>query len=313
MISTVTCNPSVDKTLYVPKIDVHDTNRITKVEVDAGGKGVNCSRMLKELGSMTTAVTFLGGKTGEFVKHTLRNEGIDFQFVETATPTRTCIAIEEVENNPPTTFNEKGGPVTHKEIVDLLEIVKNICKESSYLAIGGSLPLGANPDIYNRFMQIAVTADCKVCLDTDGEPLAEGVKGKPFMIKPNRDEAERLLSTEFESKSDVARGAVELAKRGIELVVISLGKQGLVACYEGNVYDVAAPGVEVKSTIGSGDSLVAGILSGLENGQGIEAALKLGAAAGAATAMTDGTEIGQREDIDKLLPEVTISKASVKK
>ncbi len=135
------------------------------------------------------------------------------------------------------------------------------------------------------------------------------MRAKPFMIKPNRSEAERLLNKQFESKADVARAALTISEQsGIEIVVISLGKQGAIACYDGNIYDAVGPGVKTVSTIGSGDSMIAGMLSVLDKGGSIEEALKMGCAAGAATAMSDGTQIGKAEDAKKLFSEVKVTK-----
>ena len=308
MISTVTLNPALDKTVHVAKLVPNDTNRVTKVEVDAGGKGINCSRMLAELGAQTRAVTFLGGDSGDFIRMVLDREGISVDVVPTTKPTRTCIAVEESANISPTTFNERGGPIEHQELVTLLEKAKDIARESSYVVFGGSVPVGINQDVYNVLVQIAIAGGAKAVVDADGSALLHGIKAKPFMIKPNRDEAERALETDFGSKSDVARGAFRLAELGIELVIISLGKQGAVAAYQDVIYDVVVPQIESISTIGSGDSLIAGVLHSLENGAPIEEALRMGCAAGAATAMSDGTEIGKKEDIDKLLADVKISR-----
>lgn len=309
MISTVTLNPSIDKTVYVSKLVQNDTNRITRVETDAGGKGVNCSRMLKRLGADTQVVTLLGGSAGEYIRTVLKREGIDCNFVETQKTTRTCIAIEEEGGVPPTTLNEKGGPVSHSELVDLLELVKNVAAESKFVVFGGSIPLGLNPDVYNVLIQICNTKGCKAVLDTDGEALAEGIKAVPFMIKPNKAEAERLLGKTFSTKNDVCLGALSIAEKGIPLVIISLGKQGAVAAYEGFVYAVSSPKVDAVSTIGSGDSFVAGVVSGLEKGKSIEDSLRLAAAAGAATALSSGADIGARADVDRLLDEVEVTKS----
>jgi len=308
MISTVTLNPSLDKTIYVNKLVCNDTNRISKVEVDAGGKGINCSRMLKELGAETKAVAFLGGDTGEFIRFVLEKAGITLDCVNTQQPTRTNICIEDISGAPPTTLNERGGPIDHAELVDLFEKTKDVARESAYVVLGGSVPLGINPDVYKVLIQIVTAGGAKAVLDADGEAMIDGIRTKPFMIKPNRDEAERLLGVEFSTKGDVARGALELHERGVALVVISLGKQGLIACYEGVMYDVVSPDVKAVSTIGSGDSLVAGILCGLEKGMAIDDALRMGCAAGAATALSNGADIGKKVDVDRLLPEVKITK-----
>ena len=308
MISTVTLNPALDKTVHIAELLPNDTNRVTKVEVDAGGKGINCSRMLVELGAETRAITFLGGDSGDFIHMVLDREGISVDSVPTTTPTRTCVAVEESANIPPTTLNERGGPIEHQELVALFEKAKDVARASSYVVFGGSVPMGINQDVYNVLVQIAVAGGAKAVVDADGSALLHGIKAKPFMIKPNRDEAERALETEFESKSDVARGALRLAELGIELVIISLGKQGVVAAYEEVIYDVVPPQIESISTIGSGDSLIAGVLCSLEKGAPIEEALKMGCAAGAATAMSNGAEIGKKEDVDTLLADVKISR-----
>lgn len=311
MISTITLNPCLDKTIYVNKLVCNDTNRIAKAEIDAGGKGINCSRMLKELGAETKALAFLGGETGDYVKFVLDRGGVDVVSVATAKPTRTNICIEDLSGAPPTTLNERGGPVDHKELVELFERAKDLARESSYVIIGGSVPLGVNPDVHKVLIQIAMAGGAKAVLDADGDAFTEGIKAKPFMIKPNWEEAERLLDKTFESKSDVARAALKLGESGIELVIISLGKQGAVACYEGAIYDAVSPEVQPKSTIGSGDSLIAGVVCGLERGLSIKDALSLGCAAGAATALSDGTDIGRKEDVDRLLETAKVTKIDV--
>jgi 1-phosphofructokinase len=308
MISTVTLNPAIDKTIYVSKLIPNDTNRVTKVEIDAGGKGVNCARMLKKLGVDTSVITLLGGTTGDIVKCVLDKEGIPVECVITDKPTRTCICIEEGTGIPPTTLNERGGPIEHSELVSLFELAKDISRKSSYVVFGGSVPTGINQDVYKVLIDIASAGGAKSILDADGEALAIGMKARPFMIKPNLDEVERLLGLEFESQSDVARAALTLGEQGIELVVISMGKQGAIACYQDLIYHASVPAIKCISTIGSGDSMVAGMLCALEQGADISDALKLGCAAGAATAMSGGTDIGSKEDVDKLLNDVKVAK-----
>lgn len=311
MITTITLNPSLDKTIYVSKLACNDTNRIAKVEIDAGGKGINCSRMLNELGAQTKALALLGGETGEYIRLVLERKGVQLECVNTDKPTRTNICIEDLSGAPPTTLNERGGPIDHKELVQLFEMAKDLAQKSSYLIIGGSIPLGINPDVHKVLVQIGATRGAKVVLDADGEAFEEGLKSKPFMIKPNRAEAERLLGKQFESKTDVARAALELSKRGIELVIISLGKQGAIACHDGIIYDAVAPTIKPKSTIGSGDSLIAGVVYGLEQGLSIEDSLALGCAAGAATALSDGTCIGTKADVDRLIESAKVTKITV--
>lgn len=307
MISTITLNPSLDKTIHITKLIPNDTNRVIKVEIDAGGKGINCSRMLKQLGAKTKIVTFLSGHNGSYIKLVLNNEGINYDHIETKRPTRTTTAIEESGDNPPTTFNEKGGPIEHSELVNFMEKVKDASRESSYIVVGGSIPMGITVDIYKALIQIAATSGAKAVLDADGEALVEGIRAKPFMVKPNLDEAERLLGEKFESRSDVGRAALKIQSMGVELVIISLGKQGAIAAYNGKIYDAVSPKVKTLSTVGSGDSLNAGVLFGLEQNLPFEECLKLGCACGAATAMSSGTEIGSKEHVDKLVEKIKVT------
>jgi 1-phosphofructokinase family hexose kinase len=308
MITTITLNPALDKTVYVDKLVPNDTNRVKLVEMDAGGKGINCSRMLNRLGAETSIVAFIGGKTGDLIETVLAKEAIPTDFIRTRRPTRSCIAVQDSSGEPPTTFNERGGPIEHDELVEVFEKAKNAARQSSYLILGGSVPVGVNPDVYNVLIQIAINGGARAVLDADGEALAQGIKARPFMIKPNCEEAERYFGKQFESKGDVARAALKFAEMGIDLVIISLGKQGLVAHYEGLVYSVAPPEVKAISTIGSGDSLIAGVVHGLDQGMGIEDALKVGCAAGAATALSDGADIGLKEDVDRLCSECSVTR-----
>ena len=308
MITTITLNPSIDKTIYVSKLTPNETNRVLNVEIDAGGKGINCSRMLQRLGAQTRVVALLGGKTGDYVASVLRRDGIALELVATVRPTRTCVCVEESAGLPPTTFNERGGPIEHRELVDLLELAKNISRQSSYLVFGGSVPTGINDDVYRVLIDIASAGGAKSVLDADRDSLVEGLKAKPFMIKPNRDEAERLLGSEFHTKSDVARAALTLWERGIEVVVISLGKQGAMACHDGMIYHATPPEIKTVSTIGSGDSMIAGMLFAFADGAGIDDALRMGCAAGAATAMSSGADIGLKSDVDTLLSQVKVAR-----
>jgi 1-phosphofructokinase family hexose kinase len=314
MITTVTLNPSVDKVVYLSKLVPHDTNRILRVEIDAGGKGINCARMLKRLGADVVALAFLGGMTGDFVAAVLAKEDVPLERVETSRPTRNCIAIEEEQTDkPPTTLNERGGPIEHSELVAIFEKTKALARQSSYVVLGGSVPWGVNNEVYNALVQIASNAKAKAVLDADGEPLEEGIKAKPFMVKPNLEEAERLLKTTCRSRADVCRAALRIAEMGVELVVISLGRQGAIACYQDAIYDLVPPDIREISTIGSGDSMIAGILFGLERNLGIEEALRLGCAAGAATAMSSGADIGTKEDVDRLVSAVKVKRIEASK
>lgn len=308
MITTVTLNPAFDKTIYVRGLTIGDTNRVEKTEADAGGKGINASRMLAELGAETVALGFVGGRTGRFIESVLAEEGIESDFVHTKAETRTNIAIEDIGGTPPTTINEKGGPITPDELDQLKEKVRHWARKSRIMIFGGSIPLEIQPSIYRDLTRIAQAEETRVILDADNEALELGLEARPMMIKPNVDEAERLCGRELNGVSDVADAALNLIDRGLEIVVISMGRRGAVAAMRGEVWQAIPPKVEAISTVGSGDSMVAGIAIALAEGKHISEGLALGTAAGAATAMSSGVEMGKKEDVDKLLPQVVMNR-----
>jgi len=308
MIATVTLNPALDKSVYIGSLRPNDANRITKIEVDAGGKGINASRVLNELGGETIALGFLGGRTGRFIEHVLNTEGIPTDFVHIEKETRTNICVQEASGAPPTMLNEPGPPITEDEFDELFVKARKAAHGSSMVIFGGSVPPGAPTDVYRRLVTIVREAGARAILDSDGEPMRLGIEAAPFMIKPNRDEVQRLIGVEVTSADDAARALKSLRELGIQLVVISMGADGAVAGSDEGIWHAAPPRVKPVSTIGSGDSMVAGIAHILSHGGSLEEALRWGSAAGAATAMTNGAEICKRRQVLELLDKVRMER-----
>lgn len=309
MILTVTLNPSVDRLIYIKQLVAHDTNRILKIEEDIGGKGVNVARVLKRLDVPVTATGFLGGRTGRYIQHELQEqEGIACDFVWVQGDTRINLAIQEEDGSPPTCLNERGPQVSAEELQELLDRVVLLSREADFVSLGGSLPPGVPTDVYATLARIAQDGGAKVVLDADGEPLVQGLTAQPFLIKPNETETERLLGRPVDTIEDAVHAAMELHHQGTQVVIVSIGEKGAaVACTEGCWYAIP-PKVKAVSTIGSGDSMIAGFLSVLVRGGGVEDAIRWGTAAGAATAMTDGSDIGTAEQIRDLLPRVEVKR-----
>lgn len=309
MVLTVTLNPSVDRLIYVDDLAVNDTNRITQIEEDAGGKGVNVARVLHRLDVETVATGFLGGRPGRYVEHVLKTEGVNCQFVHITSPTRTNIAIQERDGSPPTTLNERGGEVKPEDLRSLQQKIRELADGAQFVALGGSLPPGAAADTYASILADLRPLDVPVVLDADGEALVKGLQGHPYLIKPNEKEAERLLGCAVDTLDDGVAAARRLHEGGIPVVVVSMGAKGAAIAGDKGSFTVRPPMVRTVSTVGSGDSMIAGILSVLTRGGGLDEALRWGAAAGAATAMTDGSDIGTAEQTRALLPDVQVSGA----
>lgn len=311
MILTVTLNPAVDHALFVDGLKVGDTNRVLRDEIDAGGKGINLSRIAVELGAMSLATGFIGGGTGAFIRKVMARQGVLQDFVEVHGETRTNFSVEDTRGGPPTTFNERGPEIRPEEWEALLAKVRHYSSRAHWVALGGSLSQGLPTDAYRTLGDIAKAGGAKVVLDADGPPQIEGLEAAPDLIKPNAREAERLLGDgrRIETLDEAVRAAIDL-RDGDRLVVVSIGALGAAMAGPDGVFRGYSPQVESKSTIGSGDSMIGGILAALERGKPLAEALAWGLAAGAATAMTDGSEIGRHHVFERLLPQARVEKVA---
>jgi 1-phosphofructokinase len=314
MVLSVTVNPTVDHTLFVNGLKVGDTNRVQRTERDAGGKGINVSRVYAELGGKAKATGFLGGGPGAYVRNVLDRQGVIHDFVEVDGETRVNFNVESGDG-PPTTFNERGPEVGLAKFKELIEKCQELSRGAAWVVIGGSLPPGLPHDAYKILIEAVQCEDCGVVLDADGEPMKLGLEARPSFIKPNLKEASRLLGRDL-TVEEAPKAAQELFQKlrdtkGIPpFVVLSMGKHGAVlACGDG-VFMGHSPKVEAKSTIGSGDSLIGGVLWGLHENMPLPEAFRWGLAAGAATAMTDGTEIARRRIVLELLEKARVEQIS---
>ncbi len=302
MILCVTLNPSVDRTLFVEKLVVGDTNRVIRTEIDAGGKGVNLARVYSELSGEAIAIGFLAGSNGKFIEHVLNLQNVKHEFTYVQGETRTNISIEENSGHPPTTLNEKGPNVSSDDWLKFLETYSKFIEKCQFVTLGGSLPQGVNKNAFAELMERFPGK--RFVVDADGEIMQFALQKIPFMIKPNADEAARLVGFEIATLDDAIKACKTLRVKS-DNVLLSMGKDGAILSWEDRLWMGIPPTVHSVSTIGSGDSLLAGFLFGLETGE-IEEAFRLGIACGAATAMTNGSEIGRKGTIDSLLSQVKV-------
>lgn len=315
MIVTLTLNPSVDHTLFLEAIALHDTNRVIRSERDAGGKGINISRMAVRLGASTVATGFLGGGVGANVRTLLDQQSVPHRFIEIEGTTRVNFCVEDHSGLPPTTFNAPGPCVGRHDLDELAKALEVMLKGASWLTLGGSVPPGLSHDVLIDFIRLAREFHVKVALDADGETLRQGIGAGPNLVKPNAAEAERLLGRRIESLDDALAAAMEIqAKMAAHnplahpMAVLSRGdKPAVLACHDG-VFVGYPPTLEPRSTIGCGDSMIAGMLCALDQGMTMEEGFAWGMAAGAATAESSGSDIGTFEATKRNLESVRIEK-----
>ena len=309
MLLTVTLNPCVDHLLLVEKLTVGDTNRVKRSEKDAGGTGLNTSRVYAHLRGVTIATGFLGGATAAFIRHVMKEENVLDGFVYVDGETRTNFSVEDETGAPPTTFNQRGPTISPGEWLALKEKVGMLSVKAEWVSFGGSLPLGVETNAFYELALIAREKGSKIVVDADGAVMTESLKAHPDFIKPNTPEAARVLGRALVTDEDVvhaSRDLYELIGGGDRYAVISRGEKGAVMTSALGTFLGTSPPVHPRSTIGSGDSMVAGMLWAFGQGKPADEALRWGLAAGAATALTDGSAIGDKATIERLQPEASV-------
>ncbi|WP_407725206.1 1-phosphofructokinase [Ruminococcus sp. JL13D9] len=297
MIFTVTLNPSIDYVVRLDKLTNGITNRTTSEEYYFGGKGINVSCVLAELGLDSTAYGFVAGFTGEAIEKGIRNDRIITDFIKLKHGiSRINIKIKAgVE----TEINCQGPHIDDSELERLLQKIDRIANGDT-LVIAGSIPNTMPDDVYERMLERISRKDVKIVVDATKQLLVNSLKYKPFLIKPNRQELSEIFGTEVKTEEDIEKYAKELQKMGAKNVLISLGGEGAMLIDEnGEKHKAGVLKEKVINTVGSGDSMVAGFVAGYEKEHSYPYALKLGSVCGNATAFLSG--LATREKIDELL------------
>lgn len=264
MILTLTLNPSVDISYPLKSLNLDTVNRVAETSKTAGGKGLNVTRVLSEFGEDVLASGFLGGKLGEFIEHQLDESDIKHSFFKIEGNTRNCIAV--LHEGQQTEILEQGPTITQSEARGFEQHLNHLFKDTKALAISGSLPRGLSSEYYAELIKLANDKGIPTVLDSSGQSLLDALlsHSKPTVIKPNIDELTQLLNANITSDIDSLKEAVnQPIFDGIEWIIVSLGSDGAFAKHHQTYYKVNIPNVKVVNPVGSGDSTVAGITSGL--------------------------------------------------
>ena len=308
MIYTLTLNPALDKTAEIPNFSLDKVNRTASIRTDAGGKGINVSKVIKKMGGESIALGILGGGSGKKIKDMLDTSGIKSNFTFTDAETRTNLKIADPINRTYTDINESGDFVAQSVIDSVTDSLLTQLKPDDILIVAGSLPKGAPDDTYQILRNKSNKTGAKVFFDADGRLLENGIKALPFLIKPNRDELSSLVGKPLETLDEVKKAALKLVEKGIKKVVVSLGKDGALFVTENEIIYAEAIPVEVKSTVGAGDSVVAALALSEMKMLTLEETARLCTATGAANVMSEGTKAADFSLIQKLLPQVKLQR-----
>ena len=301
MIVTVTMNPAIDKTVYVETFVHGGLNRVKHIIIDAGGKGINVSKTIKALGGDSIATGFLGGNNGNAIANILASDEVNAEFVKVCEETRINTKIAETDGTV-TELNEAGAEISEEELRKLEEQLMNYAKEGTWFVLSGSVPAGVPKTIYADIIRKVHEKGAKVFLDADGELFTESLVAKPDVIKPNRVELEKYIGAEHSlTEEELLSVGNNLLDKGIGTVIISLGHEGALFLTKEQSLKCPAISIEVHSTVGAGDALVAAFTYGMDNGEDFEVCAKLGIATSAGAVSTEGTKPPTRHMVDELM------------
>lgn len=307
MITTVTLNPAIDRTIVVEKFEFGAVNRVVSVREDMGGKGINVARILTALGSEATAVGFIGSANLSHVQTLLGRDAIPTDFVRVNAATRLNTKLITRDTRTTTDINEAGFEVSQSNLDALKEKIKLYASSSSFVVFSGSVPRGLPIDVYRDLIR-QVTPLSKPVLDADGELLMAGLQAHPYLIKPNIHELENALGRPLQSHVEIVSAARTLISQyGITYVLVSMGGNGSILVSPSAALFAAPVMVAVRGTVGAGDSMLAGFLHCLSAEMPDKQALAWATACGALAVSKEGTEAFQKQDVIQLAAQVTIT------
>jgi 6-phosphofructokinase 2 len=298
-VVTVTLNPTIDKNYFVDRVAPDHKLRSRNPTSDPGGGGINVSKGIKELGGQSTAFFVSGGRTGKYLEDLLTTAGIDFRAFANEEETRESITITEHASNKQYRIVTEGPTVSIKVVDEILDACKKL--KPAFLVASGSLPKGLPPDTYARFASLAKSMGSRFVLDTSGDALTAAADVGVFFMKPNLRELSKLAGVEELELDHVDQAAREIINKGwCTAVVVSLGPSGAMLVTDKHFIHYRTPTVKMRSTVGAGDSMVAGIVWGLQSGFPNEDVVAWGVACGTAATMNEGTRLFKKADAEKL-------------
>ena len=302
MIYTVTINPSIDYIVQLPELHLGLVNRMAYDNKLPGGKGINVSRILRELGHDSVAWGFMGGFTGRFITDALEKDGLKTDFTPVAADTRINVKIKAEEE---TEINGKGPAVTPAEIAAFKEKFAHLTADDVVIFAGSLVP-NLDDDFYFELIKIIQEKGAQFVIDTTGESLRTALQEKPLVVKPNNHELAELFGVEFSGIDDIIKYAQKLREMGAQYVMISMaGDGGLLVTADG-VYRSLAPQGTVVNSVGAGDSMLAGFTGTYADTHDPVEAFRYGLASGSATAFSE--DLATRAKIDEILPQIKITK-----
>ena len=302
MIYTLTLNPAIDYYMSMDDFKLGELNSLAEGYTLPGGKGINVSKVLKNFSTESRALGFVGGFTGDYIIKHLKDYKILNDFIELQENTRINIKLKTKDSE--TEIAGKSPSILEENIQELLEKFKKVSPEDIVI-LSGSVPNTVNKSIYADIIRL-LPKECKVILDTRGVPFVEGLKAGVFLTKPNNHELEEFFNKKLNTLEEIIQAGKDLQALGSKNVLISLGKDGSILITEKDIYVGNAPQGKLISSVGAGDSMVAGIVYGIAKGNLLKESYKYGIASGSSTAFSEG--LTTFEGMNNLLDKIEIKK-----
>lgn len=300
-IITITFAPSIDKSASVSAILSEKKMRCSALISEPGGGGINVARVINRLGGDVKAIFPSGGYLGMFLNHLLENDNVPFVSIQSKNETRENYVILDQATNKQYRFGMPSIELFENELKSILQVIEKQ-EKVDFIVASGSLPPGIPLNIYAQLSKIATKKKAKLIVDTSGEALKNALNEDVYLLKPNLEELGILLDKKDLEFEDIEVLAKELIhKRNCQIIVVSLGANGAMLITKDETYSIQPPKVKVKSTVGAGDSMVAGIVFGLSNNLNLKECLQYGIACGTATTMNSGSALCQIKEVKRLL------------
>lgn len=306
LITTLTLNPCYDRTIFLTEFIYGGTNRVLSVRNDISGKGINVSIVLKHLGTDTLCLGLSYRADRDALRSFLKEQNVPHDFIDLPGKLRINTKVFDEKNKTTTELNERGVQVNSDVVTPLMSKIEKYLSNTAILVLSGTVPPGVPLSFYKTIIEKCNKRGVKVVLDASADLLQEGLKGCPYLIKPNIEELQSITSYRISGKDDIVAVSRNIIKNGVRYVCVSLGKEGCILVSEKDVYSCSALDVEEKSTQGAGDSLVAGLCVALLAGVPESEYLRYATAAAAASVIRAGTQLCLREDFDLLFPKVQV-------
>ncbi len=305
-ILTVTVNPAIDKMAAVRNFNAGHDHREEDICVTAGGKGINVSRAVKILGGATTATGFAGGAAGAYIRNMLDEEGIENDFYRISEETRTNLTIIDPARNKVTRVLERGPLVTLGEVRMFKRKCALLLRGRDYAVFSGSNANGAPPSLYRELIELAHGKGVRTALDTSGNPFVQGLGARPFLVKPNLEEAEAVVRSPLRSLRRIKKALGYFLDRGVRIVIISLGPEGAIASDGKEAVWAIPPRMHGAHSVGCGDALIGAFLCSYHRDGDLNESMRIAVAAGAARARAAGVNFFTRPALRKLAARIEV-------